>query len=61
MMHMAESDQVNQHADVIMLLHRDSRDSPEAKLIIDKARNAETGVVFMTFLGAYVRYEEAAR
>lgn len=61
MMHMAESDQVNQHADVIMLLHRDSRDSAEAKLIIDKARNAETGVVLMTFLGAYVRYEEGVR
>ncbi len=60
MMHMAESDQINQHADVIMLLHRDSRDSSEAKLIIDKARNAETGMIRLTFLGAYVRYEEAA-
>ncbi len=60
MANLAESGKIEQHADIVFLLHRAARDDPEALGIISKARNAETGTVHLTFLGAFTRYEEAA-
>jgi replicative DNA helicase len=61
-----ESGAIEQDADIIMFIYRDevyNRDSPDkgtAELIIGKHRNGPTGMVRMTFLGEYTRFENYA-
>jgi replicative DNA helicase len=69
-----DSGSIEQDADVVMLLHRESyyhrgdpeydHDSDEAKMadvIIAKQRNGPTGTVKLTFLGEYTRFENLSR
>jgi replicative DNA helicase len=61
---LAESRQLEQDADVIMLLHHEKNDSNEIEssyLIIDKSRDGETGVIDMKFKGEYVTFKELAK
>ncbi|WP_269531935.1 replicative DNA helicase [Chitinimonas sp. BJYL2] len=61
-----ESGAIEQDADLIMFLYRDeyyNPDSPDkglAEIIVSKHRNGPTGVVKLTFLGHYSRFENAA-
>ena len=61
-----ESGAIEQDADIIMFIYRDevyNPDSPEkgtAEIIIGKHRNGPTGMVRMTFLGEYTRFENFA-
>ena len=60
-----ESGSIEQDADVIVLLHRDKYYDPEkdddtAELIIAKQRNGPTGVVKLTFLSHFMRFESLA-
>jgi len=61
-----ESGAIEQDADVIMFIYRDevyNPDSPDkgtAELIIGKHRNGPTGMIRMTFLGEYTRFENFA-
>jgi replicative DNA helicase len=63
-----ESGSIEQDADVVMFIHRESyydRDNPElegkAEVIIAKQRNGATGTVEMTYLNTFTRFESAAR
>lgn len=59
-----ESGSIEQDADVIVLLHRDNYYNPDkdntAELIIAKQRNGPTGVVKLTFLSHFMRFESLA-
>lgn len=62
-----ESGAIEQDADVIMMLYREDYYKPDtqekgiAECIIGKQRNGPTGVVKLTFLGEYTRFENLAR
>jgi replicative DNA helicase len=61
-----ESGAIEQDADIIMFIYRDevyNPDTPDkgtAELLIGKHRNGPTGMVRMTFLGEYTRFENYA-
>ncbi|MBL8473607.1 MAG: replicative DNA helicase [Rhodocyclaceae bacterium] len=61
-----ESGAIEQDADLILFLYRDevyNPDSPDkglAEVIIGKHRNGPTGMVQLTFLGEYTRFQNAA-
>ncbi|MBV1777206.1 replicative DNA helicase [Burkholderiaceae bacterium DAT-1] len=61
-----ESGAIEQDADLIMFLYRDeyyNPDSPDkglAEVIVGKHRNGPTGVVKLTFIGHFSRFENAA-
>ena len=61
-----ESGAIEQDADIIMFIYRDeiyNPDSPDkgmAELIISKHRNGSTGMIRMTFLGEFTRFENYA-
>lgn len=61
-----ESGAIEQDADLIMFLYRDeyyNPDSPDkglAEVIVGKHRNGPTGIVKLTFLGHWSRFENAA-
>jgi replicative DNA helicase len=58
-----ESGALEQDADIIMFIYRDeiynpdTQDKGKAELIIAKHRNGPTGMVPMTFVGEYTRFE----
>lgn len=61
-----ESGAIEQDADVVMFIYRDEYYNPEAdkgkaEIIIAKQRNGPTGVVDMTFVDKYTRFNNAAR
>jgi replicative DNA helicase len=61
-----ESGSLEQDADLILLLYREEHYNPgarpgEADLIVAKQRNGPTGIVTVTFLRQYLRFEELAR
>ena len=59
-----ESGAIEQDADVIVLLHRDNYYDPDkdntAELNIAKQRNGPTGVIKLTFLSHFMRFESLA-
>ncbi len=71
--HLRESGAIEQDADVVALLHREreietsegSMGAPtegmDAELIIAKHRNGPTGIVPLTFIPAYTRFESRSR
>lgn len=69
--HLRESGAIEQDADVVALLHRErdqdveegviGREGMEAELIIAKHRNGPTGIVRLTFLPTYTRFESRSR
>jgi len=70
--HLRESGAIEQDADVVALLHRDReaqmeggasviQEGMDAELIIAKHRNGPTGIVPLTFLPRYTRFESRSR
>ncbi len=68
--HLRESGAIEQDADVVALLHREREteaginvgaEGMDAELIIAKHRNGPTGVVPLTFLPMYTRFESRSR
>ena len=61
-----ESGAIEQDADVIMFIYRDEVYNPEtaekgvAEILLSKQRNGPTGIVKLTFLGQYTRFENYA-
>jgi len=61
-----ESGAIEQDADVILMMYREEYYKPDtpdkgiAEVIIGKQRNGPTGVVKLTFLGEYTRFESLA-
>jgi replicative DNA helicase len=61
-----ESGAIEQDADIILMMYREEYYKPEttekgvAEVIIGKHRNGPTGVVKLTFLGEYTRFENFA-
>lgn len=56
-----QSGEIEENADVVLILHRESRDTPESELIIAKHRNAPTGMVPLYFDLEHLRFENAVR
>ena len=72
--HLRESGAIEQDADVVALLHREReiemegqpgpnmmKEGMEAELIIAKHRNGPTGIIPLTFIPAYTRFESRSR
>ena len=70
--HLRESGAIEQDADVVALLHREReaqmegeanviQEGMDAELIIAKHRNGPTGIVPLTFLPTYTRFESRSR
>lgn len=67
--HLRESGSIEQDADVVALLHRDREaeagaedvNEMDAELIIAKHRNGPTGIIPLTFLKQFTRFESRAR
>ena len=61
-----ESGAIEQDADVIMMIYRDEYYNPDsadkgiAEIDVAKQRNGPTGVVKLTFVGQYTRFENYA-
>lgn len=53
-----QSGEIEENADIIMFLHRESREEPESELIVAKHRNGPTGSVPMYFEQSYLRFEQ---
>ena len=59
---LADSAQLERDGDVVCLLHRDRNEAVgPAQLIVAKQRDGEVGMVNLTFLGQFCRFESAAR
>jgi replicative DNA helicase len=62
-----ESGAIEQDADLIVFIYRDevynpdTQDKGKAEIIISKQRNGATGVVALTFLGQFTRFENFAQ
>jgi replicative DNA helicase len=58
-----ESGAIEQDADIIAFIHRSAEDIERgtAELIVGKHRNGPTGIVELTFLSQYTRFESRAR
>jgi replicative DNA helicase len=56
-----QSGEIEENADVVLILHRESRDNPEADLIIAKHRNAPTGEVPLYLQQEFLRFENSVR
>jgi replicative DNA helicase len=54
--HLRESGSIEQDADVVMLLHRETRDSPVATIDIAKCRNGATGEISVSYDCAATRF-----
>ena len=68
--HLRESGAIEQDADVVVLLHREREvesgqtvgtNGMDAELIIAKHRNGPTGIVPLTFVPTYTRFESRSR
>ncbi len=68
--HLRESGAIEQDADIVALLHRDrdldagidpEKEQREAELLIAKHRNGSTGVIPLTFIPKYTRFETRSR
>ena len=55
-----ESGAVEQDADCVMILHRASKDTTDAELLIDKNRSGPTGLVRLHWAAEFARFDSAA-
>ena len=62
-----ESGAIEQDADIILMMYREEYYKPDtqekgvAEVIIGKHRNGPTGMVKLTFLGEYTKFQNAAK
>jgi replicative DNA helicase len=56
-----QSGEIEENADIIMFLHRESREDPDAELIVAKHRNGPTGIVPLYLQQSYLRFEQGVR
>jgi replicative DNA helicase len=57
--HLRDAGAIEQDADIVMLLHRESRDSESATLDVAKARNGVTGAISIGFDPATLEFTDA--
>ena len=53
-----QSGEIEEDTDVIMLLHRKTREDSETKLMVAKNRNGPCGSIDLVFESQYTRFEE---
>jgi replicative DNA helicase len=53
-----ESGQIEQDADIIIFLHRETKRDEDGEIIVDKQRNGPTGIIPVKYHGPFTRFQE---